>query len=64
MCTVHHLSEQISLPHYTVLQVSVFYIATNIDETLTYNSLGFATPNFNFFVIIFSKYEKILENSH
>jgi len=45
--------EQISLPHYTVPQVSVFYIAINIDETLTYNSLGVATPNFNFLVIIF-----------
>jgi len=34
-----HLSEQISLPHYTVPQVPVFYIARNIDETLTYNSV-------------------------
>jgi len=44
----HHLSEQISLPHYTVPQVSVFYIARNIDEILTYNSVGVITPNFNF----------------
>jgi len=65
MCTFHHLSEQISLPHYTVPQVLVFYITRNIDETLTYNSVGVATPNFNFLVIIFlEKYEKILENSH
>jgi len=27
----------------------VFYIARNIDETLTYNSVGVTTPNFNFF---------------
>jgi len=44
----HHLS----LPHYTVLQVPVFCIARNIDETLTYNSVGVTTPNFNFLVII------------
>jgi len=36
----HHLSEQISLPHHTVPQVPVFYITRNIDETLTYNSVG------------------------
>ena len=28
-------SEEISLPHYTVPQVSMFCIARNIDETLT-----------------------------
>ena len=44
----HHLS----LPHYTVLQVPVFCIARNIDETLTYNSVGVTTPNFYFLVII------------
>jgi len=49
----HHLSKQISLPHYTVPQVSEFYIARNIGETLTYNSVGVTTPNFNFLVIIF-----------
>jgi len=42
----HHSSEQISLPHYTVPQVPVFYVAWNIDETLTYNSVWVTTPNF------------------
>jgi len=44
----HHLSEQISLPHYTLP-----HIARNIDETLTYNSVGVTTPNFNFLVMMF-----------
>ena len=39
---------------------SVFYIARNIDETLTYNSVGVATPNFNFFSYYF--FRKIREN--
>jgi len=47
----HHLSEQISLPHYTVPQVSVFYIARNIDEILTYNSVGLSL-----LILIFSYY--------
>jgi len=46
----YHLLEQISLPHCTVPQVPVFYIARNIDETLTYNSVGVTTLNFNFLV--------------
>jgi len=57
----HHLSEQISLSHYTVPQVSVFYIARNIDETLTYNSVGVTTLNFNFFAYYF--FEKNMRKS-
>jgi len=50
-----HLSEQISLPHCTVPQVPVFYIARNIDETLTYNSVGVTTLNFIFLLLFFEK---------
>jgi len=42
-----------TLSYYTVPQVSVFYIARNIDETLTYNSVVVTNTNFNFLVIIF-----------
>jgi len=50
-----HLSEQISLPHCTVPQVPALYIARNIDETLTYNSVGVTTLNFIFLLLFFEK---------
>ena len=36
----HHLSEQISLHSTSGTGTIMFYIARNIDETLTYNSVG------------------------
>jgi len=38
-----------------------FNIARNIDETLTYNSVGFTTPNFNFLVIFEKNMRKSLK---
>jgi len=35
------------------LLLQVFYIARSSDETLTYNSVGVITPNFNFLIILF-----------
>ena len=58
MCTLfitYGTNNESSLPHYTVPQVPVFYIARNIDETLTYNSVGVTTLNFIFLLLFFEK---------